>query len=761
MTNCVMRKVTLLVVAKCAIYASTGMVAAIARTVRPSSSAEHSLRQFTVADSIRMTHFVVPNEGASEAVPFSPSKKSFFVITERGLLDKNLREFSLLVYKSDRLAAPPAVAATFKTSSNRDGIAQAEWLDDRHIAFIGELPGKTPQVYIVDCSTWYLKKATVEDEVVVSYAFSKDQHKLLYYTEWTAQSPADKYRKDHGFAVADERLMDLVNGNWRRPHCMFRLHTKNLLNGSVKSVGPHLFCRGKPSIWLSPDGRYAITIQSAVLTPRIWESYDDPFVKRYVRERLTNHSRIASLSETVLVDTKTMQTHPLVGAPCSVGRSLTTVVWAANSRSAVVGATLLPLNTGDPEEFEKRRAHPVVAAVDIASGISSRLLEIPNDVSWVVLAGSSPDTFQITGWKVGPGGDLATTIQTRRFRRQGTEWVEDRNSVREGDGENVTLRQSLNRWPVLVRVQQQTPTERVILDPNPQFRNCRFGRRVVVNWTGKRGEPLTGGLVYPADFVAGRRYPLVIQTHGFSPELYLLDGPFTTAFAAEALANKGIMVLQLPESPLEHVNNGLQRGPAMQSQLESGVDYLDTLGLIDRNRVGLVGFSITGFAVMYTLMKSSYHFAVATSAEGNDFGYWSYVADAAVGDWASQSEAPYGGNPWNNNWESWMRESISFNYDKIHTPLRLESDNNDRAAIIYEWEKFIALRRLHKPVELIFVSHGEHPVVKPWDRLTSQQGNVDWLLFWLQGEEDPDPSKAEQYTRWHELQKLHNAHDEH
>jgi len=98
---------------------------------------------------------------------------------------------------------------------------------------------------------------------------------------------------------------------------------------------------------------------------------------------------------------------------------------------------------------------------------------------------------------------------------------------------------------------------------------------------------------------------------------------------------------------------------------------------------------------------------------------------------------------------------VSFHYDKIDTPLRLESDSNDvGAAVLNEWENYIALKRLHKPVELIYISHGDHPVVKPWDRLTSQQGNVDWLLFWLKGDVDPDPSKISQYARWRELKQL-------
>jgi len=28
---------------------------------------------------------------------------------------------------------------------------------------------------------------------------------------------------------------------------------------------------------------------------------------------------------------------------------------------------------------------------------------------------------------------------------------------------------------------------------------------------------------------------------------------------------------------------------------------------------------------------------------------------------------------------------------------------------------------------------------------------VDWFRFWLKGEEDPDPAKAGQYTRWRKM----------
>jgi hypothetical protein len=41
--------------------------------------------------------------------------------------------------------------------------------------------------------------------------------------------------------------------------------------------------------------------------------------------------------------------------------------------------------------------------------------------------------------------------------------------------------------------------------------------------------------------------------------------------------------------------------------------------------------------------------------------------------------------------------------------------------------------------------------------LESQQGDVDWMRFWLQGYEAPDPAKKDQYKRWEHLRELRDA----
>jgi hypothetical protein len=58
------------------------------------------------------------------------------------------------------------------------------------------------------------------------------------------------------------------------------------------------------------------------------------------------------------------------------------------------------------------------------------------------------------------------------------------------------------------------------------------------------------------------------------------------------------------------------------------------------------------------------------------------------------------------------------------------------------------------PVDMIVLPHAIHLLVKPWERLVSQQGNVDWFSFWLENKEDASPGKVDQYARWRQLSAL-------
>jgi hypothetical protein len=78
-------------------------------------------------------------------------------------------------------------------------------------------------------------------------------------------------------------------------------------------------------------------------------------------------------------------------------------------------------------------------------------------------------------------------------------------------------------------------------------------------------------------------------------------------------------------------------------------------------------------------------------------------------------------------------------------------------SVLGAWEPYASLYRQHKPVDLVLLKQGLHIESNPLQRLASQGTTVDWYRFWLQGHEDPDPMKKDQYRRWEHLRELQDV----
>jgi hypothetical protein len=124
-----------------------------------------------------------------------------------------------------------------------------------------------------------------------------------------------------------------------------------------------------------------------------------------------------------------------------------------------------------------------------------------------------------------------------------------------------------------------------------------------------------------------------------------------------------------------------------------------------------------------------------------------------------EAESLNGGIPVGDNLMNWARNAPNFSLDMVRAPLLITSA--ERGELISHWETYSMLRRLNKPVELVWWSkeNAAHILVQPSQRYASQQSAVDWFAFWLKGEKDPDPAKADQYARWRELRKMQEEND--
>jgi hypothetical protein len=309
-----------------------------------------------------------------------------------------------------------------------------------------------------------------------------------------------------------------------------------------------------------------------------------------------------------------------------------------------------------------------------------------------------------------------------------------------------------------VAVEPTTQTHHVVYDPTPALLSTRrFGPERVIHWKTKAGAAWVGGLYMPPDYVPGHRYPLVMQTHGFDSTAFWPDGIYSTGEAAQPLAGHGVLVLQMPmphgaqwETPRE--------GPLAMEGMEGAIDYLDSLGLIDRTKIGMQGFSRTCYYTLYFLTHSRYPIAAATVTDGVDVSYMQnmifrpgFVGSGAI----DEDERMNGGPPLGTSLRTWMERAPGFNLDHVTAPLQLTA--LQPGSLLQEWEPYAGLLLQGKAAELIYIPDGLHILTKPWERLTSQQGAVDWSRFWLTGEEDADPGKTAQYTRWHTLRALRDS----
>jgi len=327
--------------------------------------------------------------------------------------------------------------------------------------------------------------------------------------------------------------------------------------------------------------------------------------------------------------------------------------------------------------------------------------------------------------------------------------------------------------PELFEYQTDEKKLRVLAHLNPQLDNLTLARSKQVHWKTSKGFDVTGILLLPPNFVEGTRYPLVIQTKPFAEGFPCSFGNFPS-FAPQPIANSGIIYVGRvntegsQQKEEDYFPDGYP-GPKGAGSLgeaafnmdiwDSGVKELDHLGFIDATKVGIIGFSRTGWYTEFILAHSSIRYRAATVADNVQYSvgeYWLRHDRETI----EEYNHLYGGSPYGPSSKNWLDYSISFNLDKIHTPLLMEEMGHgksyDGASVVpidlaSAFEVFTGLSVLRRPVELFYYPAEEHAPDHPIARLNTLQRNVDWYRFWLQGYERPNPEDKDQYPRWRKL----------
>jgi dipeptidyl aminopeptidase/acylaminoacyl peptidase len=251
---------------------------------------------------------------------------------------------------------------------------------------------------------------------------------------------------------------------------------------------------------------------------------------------------------------------------------------------------------------------------------------------------------------------------------------------------------------------------------NRHFAEVRAARRTLVPYRGGDGDTLTAQIVYPAGYVAGRRYPTVAWVYPNTGQPEIAD---TLAFAPgnflwwqpELLAARGYAVV-IPTFSLPPKEQPRDMYFEVAKDVLLAVDAAVQAGVVDPERVGVFGESFGGWAV-YALITQTDRFraAAATLAPSNLLGRYGvfdardrYSTRLREYDWPASLEGEYYYNfhqpPWVDR-ARYERNSPLLYLERVNTPVLIAQGDMDGVPLTEGEQVFTHLYRMGKRARFV------------------------------------------------------------
>ncbi|WP_162786451.1 hypothetical protein [Hyphomonas sp. CACIAM 19H1] len=702
-----------------------------------------------------------------DSVSVSPAGGRFVSAVVRGNIGQDRVEVDIITARLDDLytAADVRVAARVSALArgNTDILLTFEpmfsWLNEDTVAFRWESGDGSTQVFRLDLSAEHLTQVTAHDRGVTFFRFHSDGT-IIYQVPAPPEPPSpsllrtgglvesvDAYVLAQGEAHATGIITDMYNRRW-----FLQRAGESPRHIDVSGMG-HDVDRTRVAAF-SPDGRYLVVAATPAEIPATWDAYRGGYMDVIVKnERVNPRTGLMAiqLQQYYLIDVATGEVRTALDAP--VPLAFDNVFWSPDSTSFLVGPTYLPFPTDeagvwgralieiDPYTLERRILPTFGLSADRRSW---------DEIRWV-----ENDTVLVR--------EGQTELLLRRSEGQWSLLSEETAPLIEAPIEppvRVEARQDANTPPVLFAVDARAGTELLIYDPNPGLVD-RFSLGHVEHFEWAAGpRTWSGMLYYPAGYEEGRRYPLVLQTHGHgAPSQFSLNGmggshpamgPGVSIYVAQPLAGRGMFVLQMEDQG--GFASGREELEAYMSAYAAAIGALDDRGFISPDRVGISGFSRTGWHVLYALTHTDIPFAAAIASDNIQGGYSHPLMIPG------SAEFELGSAPYGTGLKNWLEMSPSFSVERLRTPLRLQAEGAKTPSFLLSaWEFFSRARHTGLPVEFNLapdVLNGSHLLQNPAQTLAIQQGAVEWFDYWLNGVLPADGEK-----RSRQLRKLKHLND--
>ncbi|MCJ7627504.1 MAG: prolyl oligopeptidase family serine peptidase [Longimicrobiales bacterium] len=283
--------------------------------------------------------------------------------------------------------------------------------------------------------------------------------------------------------------------------------------------------------------------------------------------------------------------------------------------------------------------------------------------------------------------------------------------------------------PTLGNARQVTTT-------NPFQSDYAWGHSELVEYETDQGRKLQGALIYPAGYEPGKKYPMIVYNYELlSQNLHRYVAPSDRSYYNTAVfMSQGYLVLQ-PDI----VFRPRQPGWSVVECIGAAVEKVIELGVVDPERIGIVGHSMGGFNTSFVATNTHGMFAAA-------------VAGAPITDLVSY----YGDHHWSSgiaetdhietgqermevalyeDFQAYVDNSAVFNAHAMTVPLLLEAGDDDGTVAWYQSiELYNIARRAKRNVVMLTYAGEGHGLTQEENQRDYQQRILAWFGHYLKGE---------------------------
>ena len=262
--------------------------------------------------------------------------------------------------------------------------------------------------------------------------------------------------------------------------------------------------------------------------------------------------------------------------------------------------------------------------------------------------------------------------------------------------------------------------------------------REIVTWRSPDGTEISGILHKPAGFKPGATHPLLVAVHGGPTSSSFLI-PFGNAepYPIEQWLDKGALVLE-PNyrgsagygAKFRSLNiRNLGFGDA--GDVLAGIDALIARGLVDKDRVGVMGWSHGGYISAFLATHDSGRFKAASVGAGTPDSIVNYV-DSDLHTFARHF---LGATPWDDPAIYAKTSPITY-IKQARTPVLIQHGGSDsRVPLAGAYELYQGLKDQHVPTRLAVFAGAGHMFTTPKAIRAAMEQNFEWFNRYIWGEE--------------------------